>query len=204
MQIENNYATVVSIVPFNMEEYKPGIYPGFFQIPACVDEPQILVVGESIHFIEVDPDRSVPVTNPPYKVAKSIVDDYISSSLQADSTAGPGLFWKVGKYTLEMVKKECKEELEDARRRQTAWFLNLVKLADDDWEKTRQHKFISDLQRFAARALNLDRPWLIEVSNLTTKRCPACGNNTTESIVVCPTCRCILDKEKYDTLQFAG
>lgn len=204
-------SSVISIVPFAIDEEKPGIYPGHFEIPPAKDNiPQILVIGESIHYVETaDPDRSIPVVNPSYKVAASIVNDYINSQLgippNKTAICGPGIFWKVGVYDLSRIHKECADELKKQEQRQFNWFTELVRIADDDWEKTHQHRAISDMQRFAAKWLKLNRPWIVslESTKFTNIDCPGCGNSLRPDIVVCPTCKVILNPTKYKTLQFA-
>lgn len=201
-------ASIVSIVPFPINEEKHGIYPGFFQIPASVEGiPEILVIGESIHFIEVDVDKSISVTNPSYKVADSVVKDYIESMLGASgpNNSGPGIFWAPGRLDVGSVYKTCAVELKAAQVRQHNWFLSMVSIADDDWEKTHQHRVITDMQRFAAKSLNLDRPWIMQIKDSTNSiKCPGCGTQVSSGVVVCAICKCILDKEKYSKLSFAG
>ncbi len=204
-------SSVVSIVPFIIEEYKPGLYPGNFIIPPSKDGiPEILLVGESIHYVEVDPDKSIPVTNSSHKVATAIVEDYINSQLAVRTgeanICGPGIFWKIGKYDLNRLYTECSAELVSARQKQQIWFTRLVEMADDDWEKTRQHKAITDMQRFAAKALKLERPWAVEIQSqvLVSQTCPACGNSVMSGVVVCGVCKCIINMAEYKKLSFAG
>lgn len=205
-------SSVISLVPFALEEEKWGIYPGSFKIPAAKNNiPEILVVGDSIYYVEVDVGRSIPVTTPSYKIAQSIVDDYINSSIginAADPTCGPGLFWVIGTFDLNRVYKECTEELEVVRSKQLKWFTRLIEMADDDWEKTRQHRAVTDMQRIAAKILNLDRPWIVStpetIKALITKNCPSCQNLISDLTVVCPQCKCIIDIDRYKQFQFAG
>jgi len=77
-------------------------------------------------------------------------------------------------------------------------------MADDDWEKSRQHKFISDIQRYAAKSLKLVRPWIIStITDQGLIKCVACQSNIDSKAIICPNCRCIIDMDKYKTLQFA-
>jgi len=206
-QVRNDYvATVISIVPFPIEEDKPGIYPGHFEIAAAQNEiPEVLVVGQSVYHIEVDEGRSVTVPCPPNEIARSIVDDYVISNLAISSDASPGIFWETGQFTSTEVITKLSEKLDKAKRMQFNWFRKLVEMADDDWEKTRQHKTISDMQRFAARTLNLNRPWLINIPIQPGKMntCVACRSTIHPEAVICPNCKMILDIEKYKTMQFA-
>ena len=202
--------SIVSIVPFPIEEYKPGLYPGNFIISPSLDGiPQILVIGTSVHHAETAIiDRSITITTPAHEMAKSIVDDYLDSQLAVnvkDRTCGPGIFWKVGVYNLARVYAECSKELEEAKMRQNNWFIRLVEMADDDWEKTRQHRTITDMQRQAARTLKLERAWIVEpAKSATMERCPACGVILMANVAICASCRYVVDPKKYATLQFAS
>lgn len=200
-------ATVVSIVPFKLDEFKPGIYPGQFVIPGAKDGvPEILEVGESIYFVEIDEDRTITVRCPADDVAKAIVNDYVISSLaySTDKDAAPGIFWVPGRYDLTGILTNFSHELEAAKGRQDRWFRELVQMADDDWEKSRQHKFISDIQRFAAKSLKLERPWIINPKiEVNVDRCFACFSVIQPEAVICPFCKAVLNMEKYKTIQFA-
>src|SRR2546422_642883 len=75
-------STLVSIVPFPIIEFKPGIYPGKFEIGASKNGvPEILVIGDSIYHVEIDENRKITVDCPSEKLAASIVEDYIISNL---------------------------------------------------------------------------------------------------------------------------
>lgn len=201
-------STLVSIVPFPIVEFKPGIYPGFFEIPPCKSEiPEILVISDSVYHVEIDENRTITVKCPSEDIAKSIVDDYIVSNLaySVDEDAAPGFMYKSGEFDLPTVMIKFSGEINELKKRQLRWFGKLVEMADDDWERSRQHKFISDMQRHAAKALKLDRPWLIvpQPNTLTILKCPACQSIIPPEAIVCANCRCILNMEKYKTLQFA-
>ena len=203
-------SSVVSIVPFPIHEEKPGIYPGVFDIKKCENGiPEILIVGESIHYIEVDIGRRVPVTNPSARVAESIVFDYVNSQIgvspESGNNAGPGIFWVPGEATLSDIIKDYQEELEAAKERQNNWFIAMIKEADDDWERYRQHRTITDMQRYAAKSLQYDRPWVVKAPDLPVEmiKCPACSNEVLSGSIICNNCKCVLNVEKYKTLQFA-
>lgn len=202
-------SSIISIVPFKIgPEEKPGLYPGSFTIPASKNGiPEILIIGSSIHYVEVDVDKSIRVEDPSYIVAESIVYDYVSSQLgvqpETSGNRGPGIFWKSGRYDLNKVYKELTDDLNKAKERQNNWFLDMIKIADDDWEKFRQHRVITDMQRAAAKLLNLERPWSVAVTDIKSIKCPACQNVLNSDVIVCPNCRCIINLDKYKTLQFA-
>lgn len=197
-------SSVISIVPFKIHEEKPGLYPGVFDIPEAKNNvPQILHIGECIHFVELDPERpALRIPNPSYKVAESIVNDYLQATLgvkpEEFAICGPGIFWRPGMYDLKKVIADCADELEFQKERQQRWFLSLVQMADDDWERTRQHKFITSTQRTAAKILGLERPWLITVpDSKTVQKCFACFSIVSAEAIICMNCKTILDIEQW-------
>lgn len=203
-----NNATLISIVPFPIAEFKPGIYPGFFEISASRDEvPEVLVIGESVYHVELDESRTITVKCLADDIAKSIVDDYVVSNLaySEEDDAAPGIMWVSGKLSRGEILSRFSEAIDNLKGRQRRWFMKLVQMADDDWEKTRQHKAISDMQRYAAKSLRLERPWIIAPSkdNEGMIKCPACQSFISSLAIVCAQCRCVINMEKWKTLQFA-
>lgn len=203
-----SHATLISIVPFKIQEFKPGIYPGFFELAPCKNNvPEILNIQDSVYHVEIDENRTITVKCQAEDIAKSLVSDYVVSNLQysIEANAAPGFMWKPGKLSVNDVLMKFGDDLAALRVTQMNWFSRLVQLADDDWEKSRQHKFISDMQRFAAKALGLDKPWIItpQTIELRTEKCPACQTLVMPEAIVCSQCRCVLNFEKYEKLKFA-
>jgi hypothetical protein len=206
-------STVISIVPWYIREFKPGLIPGDFFIPPSEgEEPVCLTVRDSIHYVYLDHTRgSMRVIDPSYVVARSIVNDYNSAQMEATVGCHPGLFWVQGEYTPEQVKKNLAKELDLIKKIQLNWFEALVKVGDDDWEKTRQHFSISDFQRFAVKRIDPDnrrnRAWIMSSQPLVPQAemtiCPACGSDVVVGVVLCRYCRCVLDPVKYASMQFA-
>lgn len=203
-------STLVSIVPFPITEFKPGIYPGKFEIKGSKEGiPELLVISDSIYHVEIDENRTITVTCQSEKLAESIVEDYIISNLafSRELNATPGVFWVPEVQTLGSILANFSKQLEKVKIRQDNWFKRLVTIADDDWEKTRQHKTISDMQRYAAKSLGLERPWIInaasQVQAVGQAKCIGCSSVVSLEAIVCPHCRCILKPEAYKTLQFA-
>jgi len=80
-----------------------------------------------------------------------------------------------------------------------------VKLADDDWNKYRQHKTISDIQRYACSFLKLERPWLLDAEiTAALSECPSCFEKVNPRAIVCSHCRFVLDEARYKAAQFAS
>lgn len=201
--------TVISIVPFIIDETKPGLIPSRYVIPPSVNgEPQILHVGTAIHYVYIDETRgSLQVRDPSFEIAKSIVQDYVNSQLGISEDAGPGIMYVNREMSLAEVKLNLKLELMRLKLHQNRWFENICRIADDDWTRYQKHTVISDFQRVAAETLGWDstkHPWMkIQATELKPNKCPACNTMVSENIVVCPACKCILDKEKYEKLAFA-
>lgn len=215
-QISPPKSTLISIVPFPINEFKPGLIPGQFDLPACEDgRPVCKIIGESIHYVYIDRDRgSMRVMNPSYTIARSIVNDYNSAQLASGLGCHPGFFWAVGEWNTDSVEEKLKDKLDIIREIQYTWFTELVKLADDDWEKTRQHYCISDVQRHAARSIDPEnkqgRPWIMKTptqlladQTVDTIICPACGSDIPADVIICKYCSCILDADRYSKLAFA-
>jgi hypothetical protein len=91
-----------------------------------------------------------------------------------------------------------KAQLATARELQIEWFKRLIADADDYWNRYRARRAISDLQRIAARLLNLDREWNLdmEVSDALS-RCKFCREQVHPEAIICGHCQGILNMEKY-------
>lgn len=206
--------TVVSIVPFAIKEAKPGLIPPTYEIAASEKgEPQILHIGTAVHYVYIDADRgSLQVRDSPQEVARSIVEDYVSSQLEVGDGVFPGIFYVPGEFSVEEIKSKFEEELAQLKIAQYKWLLQLTRLADKDWSQYQKPNVISAFQRKAAEIIGLkveQHPWMnpeikeiapvIELSS-----CPGCGSGVRDGIAVCPSCKCVLDAEKYKTLAFAS
>src|ERR1035437_2275670 len=207
-QLDGLKCTIVSLVPFELLEYKPGLVPPAFLIPASDGKiPSIIHVDNSLHYVYLDSTRgSMPVIGPSNVVAKSIVNDYIDSQLGIDDDARPGIFWIPGEYKLSEVQLRFKSLIEKAKIQQENWFRNCCRIADDDWHKYHQHNVISKAQRLMATMLGWkpeQHEWMAPASSLTSVLCPACQSPVKPDQVVCQTCRAVLKPEEYKKLTFA-
>lgn len=196
-------STIISLIPFEVNERKP-VYPGNFVIPpAKQGDFEILVIGNAHAFKYIDMDRGHDkIIIDSEEVAKAIVNDYINSQLAIEKGEGivPGLFYILGEHSKLDVKLHFSKEITKARENQLKWFNVLVRMADDVWENSRQHKAISGMQRYAAKYLNLERQWLVEPK---MTKCIACRVTVEDDAVICPNCNVVLDKEEFSKLEFA-
>jgi len=202
-------ATLISVVPFLINEHKP-LFPGVFFIPGVknVGDINVLVVdGDPIHYVYVNEHMgSLKMVAPVEDVCAAVVSDYIRSCICVDDEARPGFGWCDGEISVEMLKKEplYTKIVLPLMQQQNRWFKNLVAMADDDWSKYHQHRAISDVQRHAAKSLGLDREWIINVPKPENfKTCPACNQTVSIGAVICSFCRCILNPEAAKKMSFA-
>ncbi|MFI5420538.1 MAG: hypothetical protein ACHQ1H_06185 [Nitrososphaerales archaeon] len=200
--------TVVSILPWSISEEKPGLVPPRFIIPASPDAltPICVYVGTSTHYIYLDDARgSMPVRNPPEWVCRAIVNDYVNAQLGVSEVARPGLFWLSGHVIPGAAKHDA--QYQAAIEKQNRWFVELCKIADDDWNKYHQHNVISETQRMVAQLIGY-RPeqheWMAPRTTLQSTRCPSCSNLLPENTVVCGNCKCVIDKVRFKELTFAS
>jgi hypothetical protein len=208
------HATVVSVFPHTVKTSLP-LLPSYYEVEeAGPEDPKILVVGTAINDVYVGEGRGqfgqdrtimrVPV--PADQLAHAIVSDYISGMqgvVLPDIV--PGLFWVPGKQTVETIKSLHGAELLAVVARQHNWFKELVKLADDDWMRYKQHKMLSDLQRKAATLLKVDRPWLFEAEiTAALSECPSCFEKVHPQAMVCKHCNYVLDAKRFERSKFAS
>lgn len=199
-------STVVSIYPIPIDEHKPTLQPGRFMIPAAsYEKPEMLVVGSSSWWREISDEQpllEIPVSS--IQVADSIVRDYCVGVLQCDmETAMPGLFFVPGVIaSISELKSKHSLLLEKANAKQRSWFQLLVKMADILWSRTQGNPLsISDNMRIAARQLGIEgKDWMRQFQHVEMVRCIACGVMNQSTVVVCPNCKVVIDKEQFEKL----
>lgn len=201
-------STVVSTLPILINETKPGLVPNNFIIqPAKKGEFTKLVIGVSYHFILNNDPKLPPHAIPEASdvVAAAIVNDLKSSFMGTRSTpqsdgsvAIPGVFWVPGEPTDEEIVKNHKSLLDSAFKNTKAWFQQLVKIADDDWNRHRQRGMITDLQRTACTYLGLEKEWDIGTLLLQSSSCWACKSSINPEAIVCPNCKAIVNNKEYE------
>lgn len=198
-------ATIVSAMPRPIEnEHKPHIEPSWYNIAAAPkDDIAILVISDAEDKVYAGEGRFIERPVFAIAVAKDIVDGFINSQLGISEGCKPALFCVEGEFTSGEIKTKFKNELLLAQLQQKRWFASLVRIADDDWARTRQHKTISDLQRDACKILNLERDWNVSEFNEVPESqiCPACGSKLPNSKVTkCATCQTIIKPEQHAKL----
>lgn len=193
-------STILSIVPVEIKEFKPGIYPGQFNIDACADpkKPIVYYVYGSKQMVAVAGHKEpIAIDTPSFTIAKAIVNDYNAGHMFSTGDARPGLTFVQGKKTFEEISKEFPTVLPQLVKEQRNWYVALVKMADNDWARYKSHKAISDLSKIACRSLALEREWLVdEYTSEMNVRCKACFQPLNKEQVVCHHCRAIQDNNK--------
>ena len=188
-------STVVCLLPVELNEKKPGIYPGHFIIQAAKDgDFGFLNLGNSVSHVYMDESRgSMTIIQESEVVAKSIVDDYINSCIAVDRIEGvyPGLFWVEGDFDKAQISTRFPERLKEAKVCQSKWYMALIKMADDDWSRNRSHKSITPIQKLAAFSLEQivgKKEWASAIDVLAYKACKYCTSQIPSEALVCPVC----------------
>lgn len=201
--------TVVSYVPVSLAEYKPALFPGFFQIKASdTITPELLIVDEAIHNVYLDSSRgSLPISNSSEKVARSIVRDFIDGQMAIGDDALPAIFFVPGIMSIPKIEDEYAEMIEKRKYMQRKWMIACCKIADDDWKRYQKHNVISDVQRKFANILGYrasDHPWMVMDEILEINSCPMCKTRVERDQVICLGCKYILRPDLYTASDFAG
>jgi len=199
-------ASVVSILPYEIADSKPNLYPGTFIIPAGrFESPGILQVTKSVFYVPMAFGApSLQASSSSFEVANSIVNDYVGALLGINEDCKPGLFVINEVLTQKEILVKHLSEIQKYLAAQRKWFMRLVTMADAEYSRHHQAESISDLQKMAARELNMkDKPWLLDISQLQVNNCPACYSPVNMNAVVCPSCRYVIKPDLYKQMTFA-
>lgn len=203
-------STVISFMPFDLNELKPDLIPAYFSIPKPErGDFSTLLVKECVARLYVDENRgTIMVPQHSNKIAESICTDYINAQLGAERfIAEPALFWVSGDHTdKETAKIELVEKMEEALERQKTWFQRLIKMGDNWWNTKRNHHGISDTMRAAAKELGHVAEWtrVDNIEQLKNINCPSCRMLVADLTIVCPSCRYILRPEAHDASRYVN
>lgn len=209
VQVDRSVCTVVSCLPFQIREQKPGLFPiGLFCLPPAKKDIEVLVVREGFYFRYIGEGKQIEQYEKAELIARAVVNDFNNAQLGLDlshedveDNAQPGLFWVYGAWEVPDIKAMYADKLALAQKQQTRWFGRLVQIADDDWAKYHQHKMISDLQRYAASALGAPKEWSApHIVAATMDTCPACRSNIPAGALVCMVCKTVVNPEGYAKL----
>lgn len=200
-------STIISIYPHSINEFKPGLYPGRFIMKECEDEerPEFLVIGLSIHLVNI-PDRpALQVETASYTIAKAVVRDFFDSQANHDAehNAHPGLAALPGSVDYKTFKEKHSKLHDQMKSGQKAWGLKLVKENDNNWNRYHNHKMMLPLGLYFGKKFGFtadQKPWLADVETvLEQPRCPVCAIPVDTRAIVCTNCNpnFILKPEEY-------
>lgn len=195
--------TIVSVVPLEINEQKPGVFPKTYHIPAAVrGDFNILHIEDAFYSRSIGDGEYVTIPMKTDQLARSICDDYAFSHIGVDHESRPGIFFVPGKLNKDDIRKTYGHELKSAEQMQSNWFKRLVELADSDWARIQDPRIITNLQKTAAKYLRLEKEWNKE-TDLTLRRfCPACQSEVALKAVICKVCGCVIDAEAAKKMQF--
>lgn len=208
--------TIVNTLPIILRERKPGLVPSYFEVPAAPKGGISTLVIEDAFYLMLIPmaDDKVPPVRVPVvseNVARSIIEDYLGANVAVDMTvmddgrqAIPGVFALPGDLSAAFVTAKHADLVKKHIGNTRAWFERLVKMGDDEWFSTHQHRGITDTQRVAVNFLGLEREWGNTVFDVPNAVCPACKSNINPEAILCPNCKVIINAEKYKQFAFAG
>lgn len=197
--------TLVSTLPFKLIEEKPGLDPSRYEIPAAdFNDIAVKTIKDGFHlfYVPMSSDKAPPmkIIDAAEQIAASLIQDYISAKLAIDleNEAVPGLFWVPDFLSKMEVNGKYPEKVKAAKQRTIKWFENLVKLADDDWTKTHQHRSISGEQHSACKYLGLSKEWNFVAADTLANLCWACKSTINPEAIICPTCKAVLKKAEFE------
>ena len=192
--------TVVSTLPLELRERKPGLIPSLFVVPAAPKEGiSILGIADSFYKRTVPmSDEVIIIREPAEVVAQSIVEDYVNSNMGVEGEAKPGIFWVPDELTIAAVNTKHKGLVDQAFKSTRAWFQRLIILADDDWSKYKQRKLILDVQRIACNFLNLEREWNFDAILDSSSLCWACKSPVNPAAMICSSCKAVINQAEFD------
>ncbi len=210
-------STVVSIYPRELVEKKPSVEPNEYTIPACISKdgqgypdipPATLLVHDATTRFYKGFNEWIPAVVPSDELAKDLVNAFFSSNIDItndpEHPIGPGLFYVTGAYDREdkikkegfdknkssvWIQTEYKDELANCQKGQDQWFQLLVRRADTEYLRSRNSRSVSDVHRFAARRLGVERDWTKDITLAAINKCPACRQQIDPLALICPICK---------------
>lgn len=197
-------SSVISFSKRDVSEFLPGMQVALYELPSS-PEGTILHIEDSFYYKPDLNGEQDQVRVDSAQIAESIVKMHTTSQLCYIMGQHPAIFAVPNiAVTPEMLKKEYKDLVSHAKAAQIKWFIALVRLADDDWTKHHNNQMIAEIQRIAAKELNLKREWLIELTDAEEGKvdCPFCGSGLLNpSAPICPNCQQVHNPVAFKALQ---
>jgi hypothetical protein len=199
-------ATIISIYPKEIRELKAGLIPNEYVVPeGSMDKPAVIHISDAKHLIpQAFGAPAIQSYESAEKVAKSVVFDWIKAQMRYSEDAHPGIMALSYEIPADQVKFKLLDELKKLESKQIRWAQALLKDGDDMWERYGENRAITDTQRWAANYLKQPREWTNIEAGGNLMDCPSCDARISKNVATCRTCGCIINKEKYDKLEFAN
>jgi len=188
---KDDRAVIANISPQDFFSDQAGL--GLYPIPGCPagERASLTVVYGRTETYDMGDDRKGERYWSARVIAKSVLAEH---NPDADLRRF-GVFLCAGDAPTD-------EELNDAAARRDSFFREQVAQADALYARSpNRPELISDVQRRAARHLNLDRPWLMKIAPM--QECPVCGDPVKLGVAMCRHCGAVLDAAKAARYQFA-
>ena len=184
--------TVVNYYGKRLREIKPSVIPEEYIVPKYDERtklPGILVVHDAKTILRKAETPDFPVPIPAEELAKDIIEGFTVSQLDYSDETKPAIFWVPGIIAALEVDKKYPQEVAEAKKKQLAWAMKLIHRADDDWAKFKQHRAITDTQRWAATYLHMtNKEWMVDPVPIEQIKCPACGSFVESTVAKCRAC----------------
>jgi hypothetical protein len=188
MQTQAQPTDIVALVNISTEKWPPRhrTYFGSLNIrtPESDETFAVTPIRGCLGVMDLGDKRTME-----YRITAREIAEDIAREINGDSGEGSyhGVFVAAGEQPTEAELAEARHRLQEFHRR-------LVAAADLEWERTKNPMFITDLERRAARQLNVEKPWLYDPRPLAD--CPVCAEKIKHGVAVCRSCGAILDREK--------
>lgn len=175
---------------------------GSFRIPAC-PEGEEYVARDPIPGIFTEP---VPGEHPLHMELRTSDGRYVAEQIvgigaflsKRDSFEHLGVFLgsQVGP-----AAKPTKAELATAKGKLRLYLEELINDARKAYERGDLREIV-ERHRMAARTLKLENEqWYSTREAKARQDCPMCGSVVNDTVVICPTCRYVLNEEKYEKMK---
>lgn len=203
-------STVVSTLPWTLVETTATLVP-YSHVIKGASTPGGIGVSTipDAFYLRLIPmmDDKVPAMRvhvPSEDLVKAIVNDFIGANVgisyevTADGSVSiPGIFSIPGIVNEQVILTKHKDQVTQAVKNTTLWFTNLVRKADDEWERTHQYRAIDDVQRRGAKFLGLDKEWCKDVVFMSQVNCWACKTKVHGEAIICSGCGAVLNMDAY-------
>lgn len=202
-------STVVSTLTWTLVETTPTLIP-YSHIIKGASKPGGIGVSliSDAFYLQLIPHSEAPPIRRDVRsedLVKAIVEDFIRANVgisyevtEDGAVSIPGIFSLPGVVPEQIILTKHKDQVAQAVKNTTLWLTNLVRKADDEWEKTHQYRAIDDIQRRGARFLGLDKEWCKDVVFINQTNCWSCKVKVHGEAIICSGCGAVLNQAEYE------